>query len=106
MDELADIESAPLFFLVDEIYRGTNNRERYIGSAAFLKEVAGKRGVGMISSHDLELSKLESEIPQLVNLHFVESIKNNKMSFEYTLREGPCPSTNALEIMKMEGLPT
>lgn len=77
-----------------------------IGSAAFLKEVAGKRGVGMISSHDLELSKLESEIPQLVNLHFVESIKNNKMSFEYTLREGPCPSTNALEIMKMEGLPT
>ncbi|MBO6537252.1 MAG: hypothetical protein JJ966_13600 [Balneolaceae bacterium] len=106
LDELADIESAPLFFLVDEIYRGTNNRERYIGSAAFLKEVAGKRGVGMISSHDLELSKLESEIPQLVNLHFVESIKNNKMSFEYTLREGPCPSTNALEIMKMEGLPT
>ncbi|MBO6792507.1 MAG: hypothetical protein JJ895_01260 [Balneolaceae bacterium] len=106
LDELLQEDSEPLFFLVDEIYRGTNNRERYVGSAAFLKEVAGKNGVGLVSSHDLELAELEKEIPQMNNLHFVESIKDQKMSFEYILREGPCPSTNALEIMKMEGLPT
>lgn len=105
LDELEKIHLPPLFFLVDEIYRGTNNRERFAGSAAFLKEVAGKHGVGLVSSHDLELAELEKEIPQLSNLHFVESIKNQKMSFEYLLRYGPCPSTNALEIMKMEGLP-
>lgn len=105
LDELNKEEEAPLFFLVDEIYRGTNNRERYAGSAAFLKEVAGKNGLGLVSSHDLELADLDKEIPQLSNYHFAESIENGKMTFEYKMKPGPCPSTNALQIMKMEGLP-
>lgn len=106
LDELAKEDEIPLFFFVDEIYKGTNNRERYSGSAAFLREVAGKHGVGMVSTHDLELASLEEEIPQLSNWHFAESIEDGKMSFEYKMKAGPCPSTNALHIMKIEGLPT
>lgn len=106
LDELIEENKFPLFFFVDEIYKGTNNRERYIGSAAFLKSVAKENGIGLVSSHDLELADLDNEIHQLRNLHFVESIKDNKMHFEYTLNEGPCPSTNAVQIMKLEGLPT
>lgn len=105
LDELNKDEDQPLFFFVDEIYKGTNNKERYAGSAAFLREVAGKNGIGMVSTHDLELADLESEIEALSNWHFVESIEGGKMSFEYKLKSGPCPSTNALEIMRMEGLP-
>ncbi|MEQ9266537.1 MAG: hypothetical protein RLN81_15010 [Balneolaceae bacterium] len=106
LDELAKEDEIPVFFFVDEIYKGTNNRERYSGSAAFLREVAGKHGVGMVSTHDLELASLEEEIPQLSNWHFAESIEDGKMSFEYKMKAGPCPSTNALHIMKIEGLPT
>ncbi len=106
LDELLKEDEVPLFFFVDEIYRGTNNRERYAGSAAFLKDVAGKNGIGLVSSHDLELADLDKEIPQLSNWHFVEKIEQGKMSFEYKFKPGPCPSTNALHIMKMEGLPT
>ncbi|HAH52712.1 MAG TPA: hypothetical protein DCL80_16205 [Balneola sp.] len=105
LDELNKEEDQPLFFFVDEIYKGTNNKERYAGSAAFLREVAGKNGIGMVSTHDLELADLESEIDALSNWHFVESIADGKMSFEYKLKSGSCPSTNALEIMRMEGLP-
>ncbi|MEP1150628.1 MAG: hypothetical protein ABJH08_02765 [Balneola sp.] len=105
LDELNKDESQPLFFFVDEIYKGTNNKERYAGSAAFLREVAGKNGIGMVSTHDLELADLESEIDALSNWHFVESITDGKMSFEYKLKSGPCPSTNALKIMEIEGLP-
>ena len=105
LDELNNDEELPLFFFVDEIYKGTNNRERFAGSAAFLKEVAGKKGIGMVSTHDLELADLESEIVELSNWHFAESIIDDKMSFEYKLKSGPCPSTNALKIMEMEGLP-
>ena len=105
LDELNKDEDQPLFFFVDEIYKGTNNKERYAGSAAFLREVAGKNGIGMVSTHDLELADLESEIEALSNWHFVESIADGKMSFEYKLKSGPCPSTNALEIMRIEGLP-
>ncbi|MCG8372895.1 MAG: hypothetical protein MI700_05160 [Balneolales bacterium] len=106
LDELSEQNEFPLFFMVDEIYRGTNNKERLIGSSAFLNEVAGKNGIGLVSSHDLELASLERDIGQLVNIHFVESIKEGKMHFEYKLKDGPCPSTNAVQIMKMEGLPT
>lgn len=103
---LNDNHETPVFFMVDEIYRGTNNRERLQGSKAFLKKVAGKNGLGLVSTHDLELAQLEETIPELSNWHFAETIEGNKMSFEYKLKPGPCPSTNALKIMEMEGLPT
>ncbi|NGP76020.1 hypothetical protein G3570_05225 [Balneolaceae bacterium YR4-1] len=105
LDELGSDHTYPLFFFVDEIYRGTNNRERFRGSTAFLKQVAGRNGIGMVTTHDLELAQLEEEIPQLSNWHFEETIEGGKMSFEYKLKPGPCPTTNALKIMQMEGLP-
>lgn len=105
LDELNKPDTLPLLFMVDEIYRGTNNRERLAGSTAFLKEVAGKDGVGLVSTHDLELARLEQDIPSLSNWHFEETIEDGKMRFEYKLKPGPCPSTNALKIMQMEGLP-
>ncbi|MDZ7681977.1 MAG: hypothetical protein U5J63_09780 [Fodinibius sp.] len=106
LDLLNDDHQTPVFFMVDEIYRGTNNRERLQGSEAFLKNVAGKNGVGLVSTHDLELAQLEESIPEFSNWHFAETIEGNKMSFEYKLKPGPCPTTNALKIMEMEGLPT
>jgi hypothetical protein len=105
LSELESNHKLPLFFFVDEIYKGTNNRERFQGSTAFLKHVAGKNGVGMVSTHDLELASLEKEIPQLSNWHFSETIEGGKMSFSYKIKSGPCPTTNALKIMEMEGLP-
>ncbi len=105
LNKLEDDHQTPVLFLVDEIFKGTNNRERLQGSEAFLKHIAGKNGVGFVSTHDLELAQLEKEIPQLSNWHFAETIKNGKMSFEYKIKPGPCPTTNALTIMKMEGLP-
>jgi DNA mismatch repair ATPase MutS len=105
MDALNADHASPLFFFVDEIYRGTNNRERLKGSAAFLKSVAGRNGVGLVSTHDLELARLEDEIPSLSNWHFEETIIDGRMEFEYKLKSGPSPSTNALKIMEIEGLP-
>lgn len=105
LDALNLDDKYPLFFMVDEIYRGTNNKERLIGSDAFLKDVAGKNGVGLISTHDLELARLDNEIETLSNWHFEETIEDGKMQFEYKLKSGPCPTTNALKIMEMEGLP-
>lgn len=105
LNELQKPHDYPLFFMVDEIYRGTNNRERLTGSEAFLKHVAGKDGIGLVTTHDLQLARLEDEIPTLSNWHFEETIEDGKMRFEYKLKSGPCPSTNALKIMQMEGLP-
>ena len=95
----------PLFFLIDEIFRGTNNQERRIGSDAYLHALAGGNGTGLISTHDLELTQLADEISGVLNYHFREDIADGRMVFDYHLRPGPCPTTNALRIMALEGLP-
>ena len=99
-------DDLPVMFLIDEIFRGTNNRERHIGSRAFIRALASRRtAVGIIATHDLELVKLDKEIPGIANFHFREEVRDGKMVFDYRLRPGPCPTTNALEIMRIEGLP-
>jgi len=98
-------QAAPLFFLIDEIFRGTNNRERFIGSRAYIRALAGRRGVGLISTHDLELAKLADELPAIHNYHFKDDVSGDRMTFDYRLQPGPCPTTNALKIMAREGLP-
>ncbi|NJN84607.1 MAG: hypothetical protein HC802_21520, partial [Caldilineaceae bacterium] len=110
LTDLDDADSSrkdewPLLYLIDEIFRGTNNRERLIGSSAYVRSLAGKQGVGLISTHDLELARLADENEMITNYHFRDDITAGKMSFDYVIRRGPCPTTNALKIMALEGLP-
>ena len=98
-------EPIPLCFLIDEIFRGTNNRERLIGSRAYIHALARGHGVGVISTHDLELVTLADTVLSIRNYHFREEVHEGRMVFDYRLRPGPCPTTNALQIMQIEGLP-
>src|SRR5690606_33108407 len=105
LDALQAPDPRPLFFLIDEIFRGTNNRERLLGSRAYIRQLSGKNGVGVIATHDLELVQLATELEQVNNYHFRDAVENGRMIFDYTLRPGPSPTTNALKIMAQEGLP-
>ena len=105
---LAELErehTLPLLFCIDEIFRGTNNRERLIGSRAYVRALAGKHSLGFIATHDLELAKLAGELPQVRNYHFRDQVVDGRMVFDYLLLPGPSPTTNALRIMELEGLP-
>jgi hypothetical protein len=104
LDALREDHPTPLFFLIDEIFRGTNNQERRIGSDAYIRALAGGNGTGVISTHDLELTRLADEISGIFNYHFREDILDGRMVFDYHLRSGPSPTTNALRIMALEGL--
>lgn len=95
----------PVLFLIDEIFRGTNSRERLIGSRSYIRRLAQGSSVGLVATHDLELIKLGDEIEGVVNQHFREEVRDGRMVFDYRLRSGPCPTTNALTIMRLEGLP-
>ena len=105
LEAVDDRKSPPVLFLIDEIFKGTNNRERLIGSRAYIKALSAGNGFGLVSTHDLELTDLEKEIPSLVNAHFQETVDAGALQFDYKLRPGPCPTTNALRIMELEGLP-
>jgi DNA mismatch repair ATPase MutS len=100
-----DPTGLPLLYLVDEIFRGTNNRERLIGSRAYVKALIGAAGIGLIATHDLDLATLAENQPQARNVHFRDEVAGEKLVFDYRLRPGPSPTTNALRIMQIEGLP-
>jgi DNA mismatch repair ATPase MutS len=105
LDALDEPEAAPLLCLIDEIFRGTNNRERLIGSQAYIRALGERGATGLVSTHDLELIHLAETLPGVRNHHFRESVADGRMHFDFTLRPGPSPTTNALVIMAMEGLP-
>lgn len=102
---LEESKSLAVFYLIDEIFQGTNHEERRIGSLAYLKALVNANGVGVISTHDIELSKLADVELRIHNYNFQDSVVEGKMSFDYRLRPGPSPTTNALRIMAIEGLP-
>jgi DNA mismatch repair ATPase MutS len=95
----------PCVFFVDEIFKGTNNTERFIGSWYILKALFETKTFGFVSTHDLVLTRLAQFDPRLVNMHFREHVEHDHLLFDYTLRGGPCTSSNALRIMRLEGLP-
>ena len=105
LDALRANHPFPLFFLIDEIFKGTNNRERLVGSRSYIRNLIGQNGGGLVATHDLELIRLADEYSEITNCHFREDVAGGKMVFDYKLRPGPCPTTNALKIMRMEGLP-
>jgi hypothetical protein len=105
LDATADRSNTPVIFLIDEIFKGTNNRERLIGSRAFISALSQGNGFGLVTTHDLELTDLDKTVPRLRNAHFQETVAAGALQFDYKLRPGPCPTTNALRIMELEGLP-
>ncbi|MGL5676683.1 MAG: MutS-related protein [Cellulosilyticaceae bacterium] len=95
--------SEQVFFLIDEIFRGTNSVDRIIGAKSVVKGALKEGAIGAITTHDLELCALESE-GTISNYHFTESYKDKEILFDYTLKEGPSTTTNARYLMKMVGI--
>lgn len=98
-----------VLYLLDEILQGTNSRERAIAVVRVLRHLVGSGAIGAVSTHDLELA----EDPQLEHIarvvHFRETIERDAqgaetMRFDYRMREGVTPTTNALRLLEWVGL--
>ncbi len=95
----------PVFFLLDEILKGTNSHDRHNGSKALIKQLVKSKGVGLIATHDLELGYLGEENPkELENLCFEVEVKGETLTFDYKIKEGICQSLNASILMKKMGI--
>lgn len=101
---LTAAKKEPLFFLIDEPLRGTNNKERLIGNQSYLKQMLESQGQGFLCTHDLELTQLADDSPLITNFHFSEQWEDQDLSFDYKIKDGPSQSTNALKILEKEGL--
>lgn len=102
MDEL---ENRPAFVLLDEILRGTNSDDKRNGTIEVVKKVIGKKAVGAIATHDIEVCLTANEYPNiLTNKCFEVEIINNELHFDYKLRDGICKNRSATFLMKKMGV--
>ncbi|UIR56382.1 DNA mismatch repair protein MutS [Sphingobacterium sp. SRCM116780] len=93
------------FFLIDEMLRGTNSVDKYLGSRAIIKKLISEKGKGMVATHDLQLSTLADEYPKVVkNYHFDIQVINDEMLFDYKLKIGECKIFNASMLLKGIGV--
>ncbi|WP_114750604.1 MutS-related protein [Pleomorphovibrio marinus] len=102
---LALIKSGqPIFFMMDEMFKGTNSEDRYKGGVSLIKQLNELNAFGIISTHDLELARLAGNHMIVSNHSFNSKIIDEKMSFNYTLQDGICTDFNASELMKKCGI--
>ncbi|QDT07676.1 DNA mismatch repair protein MutS [Rubripirellula lacrimiformis] len=107
--QMAKINDRVCLFLLDEILQGTNSRERQIAVVQVLRHLMDSRSIGAITTHDLELAD-EPELQSIATtVHFRETIRpdakgNEQMTFDYQMRQGVSPTTNALRLLEMVGL--
>jgi DNA mismatch repair ATPase MutS len=95
-------------YLLDEILQGTNSGERHIAVSHIIGHLIAHGSIGMVSTHDLELAHSPTLATACRTVHFRESITgqngNEQMTFDYILRPGVSPTTNALKLLKFVGL--
>ncbi|HEA19837.1 MAG TPA: DNA mismatch repair protein MutS [Pricia antarctica] len=93
-----------VFFLLDEIFKGTNSEDRHIGGFSLIDQIKGLSTSGIIATHDIELAKLAGNAGLVANYSFNSDIKSDEMTFSYRLNPGICKDFNASELMKLSGI--
>lgn len=94
-----------IYFLLDEILKGTNSKDRHTGSRALIEQMIKSKGAGIIATHDLELGNMEANAKgEIENLCMEVAVKNGKLRFDYTLEKGVSKSFNATILMKEMGI--
>ncbi|SDF41902.1 MutS domain III [Dyadobacter soli] len=96
-------EGEPIFFLLDEMFKGTNSQDRFRGGVSLIRQLGELNAFGMISTHDLDLAKLTRDLA-IENFSFNSVISDGQISFDYRLTPGICTDFNASELMKRSGI--
>lgn len=102
--EKVQINNHPLV-LIDEMLRGTNSKDKFLGSKVFIEKLISVKTPTLFATHDLQLSELQAMHPEAVrNYHFDIQINNGEMEFDYKIKNGPCDKFNAAILLKQIGL--
>ncbi len=95
----------PVFFILDEILKGTNSADKSTGSKLFIQRIIQNGGTGLIATHDTSLGNLESYHPgAIINKCFEIEIDGENIIFDYKLQNGITQKMNAVFLMKQMGI--
>ena len=101
---LAACQHTPTLFLVDELFSGTNSHDRCIAAEAVLRLLLQHQAIGALSTHDLALTVLATPENHGINVHMASPDPDDPLAFDFRLKPGVNPSSNALAIIRMMGI--
>lgn len=91
--------------LIDEMLRGTNSKDKYLGSKVFIQQMIKEHTPALFATHDLQLSEMITTYPAAIrNYHFDIQLAAGEMNFDYKLKYGACRTFNAAILLKEIGL--
>ncbi|MET1056791.1 MAG: DNA mismatch repair protein MutS [Pedobacter sp.] len=91
--------------LIDEMLRGTNSKDKYLGSKVFIQQMIKEKTPTLFATHDLQLSEMTDKYPDVLrNYHFDIQLSAGEMNFDYRLKHGACKTFNAALLLKEIGL--
>ncbi|QEG20897.1 MutS family DNA mismatch repair protein [Mariniblastus fucicola] len=97
-----------MLFLLDEILQGTNSTERQVAVSRVVRKLIDSKAIGCISTHDLDLAKTDELADACRTVHFSEQFVTEdgqeKMTFDYVMKQGIAQTTNALKLLELVGL--
>jgi hypothetical protein len=105
--QLSDVakRGEPLFFLLDELFHGTNSHDRLVGASGVLRSLLERGAIGLITTHDLALTAVADTLsPRAVNVHFEDWFDGGDIRFDYRMKPGPVTRSNAVALMRAVGL--
>jgi len=91
-------------FLIDEMFRGTNSKDRLEGAKIVIKSLESEGSIGLVTTHDLALCDLANEHDRVANYSFSEEYVDDEILFDYKLQKGQSDSTNARFLMEKLGI--
>ena len=95
----------PMISLIDEIYKGTNSKDRIFAAKETIRNLSKPYSFTLVTTHDFELCDLENDLDiDAINFYFTEYYKENRILFDYKLRDGRCNTTNARYLLRMAGI--
>lgn len=87
--------------VLDEILRGTNTKDKQLGSLGLLEKLISHNSVVIIATHDLVIGELENKYPHnVINHCFEVELTNDQLIFDYKLKKGISQKLNASFLMK------
>ena len=89
-----------VFFILDEILKGTNSKDKEEGSALFLLKLKQLGAQGIIATHDLSLTNLSNVHSSFKNFYFDSTITGENLTFDYKIRAGVCQNMNASFLLR------
>ena len=95
---LDENENALVIVFIDEIFKGTNYKDRIYGAKEVVKKLSLLNVITFLTTHDFELCEIDEK--KIFNYHFEENYVDEQITFDYKIKEGICNKTNARYLMK------